>query len=113
MIFNASKPIIEEQQGVPAICDVPESLDIDTSYTHTPSMRTMCIAGGKKQKLRPGDILGALTGGIGIDKKNIGKINIGDYYSYVAIKRSLAREICSKLNASKIKGRSFKLQLIS
>ena len=41
----------------------------------------------KKNKLRAGDILGALTGDIGLDAKVIGKINIFDFFAYVAIER--------------------------
>ncbi|WP_228135452.1 DbpA RNA binding domain-containing protein [Halarcobacter anaerophilus] len=67
------------------------------------------ILAGKKQKLRAGDILGSLTAGIGLKKEDIGKINILDFFSYVAIKEEVFKEAFSKLQRTKIKGKFFKL----
>ncbi len=72
-----------------------------------PSMVTFSINGGKKNKLRPGDILGALTKEAGIAGSSVGKINCFDYYSYVAIERSMANKAEHALSTKKIKGRSF------
>ncbi|WP_348260322.1 DbpA RNA binding domain-containing protein, partial [Salmonella enterica] len=48
-------------------------------------MATLCIDGGKKPKMRPGDILGALTGEIGLDGGDIRKINVHPMHVYVAL----------------------------
>ncbi|RTE67218.1 ATP-dependent RNA helicase DbpA [Amphritea opalescens] len=77
-----------------------------------PVMRTLCIAGGRKDKIRPGDILGALTGEAGIDGSAVGKINIYDYAAYVAVKREEARKAHSRLLDGKIKGRRFKVRML-
>lgn len=74
-----------------------------------PKYRTLLINGGKKQKLRAGDILGSLTAGIGMQKEDIGKINILDFVSYVAIKEEVFEEAFYKLQKKKIKGKYFKL----
>lgn len=71
-------------------------------------MATILIDGGKKQKIRPGDILGALTGENGIDGAAVGKINIFENRSYVAVKIDTAREALKKLTEGKLKGRSFR-----
>ncbi|MFT5481808.1 MAG: ATP-independent RNA helicase DbpA [Halieaceae bacterium] len=71
---------------------------------------TLCIAGGRKQKVRPGDILGALTGEDGIDGKSVGKIDINDFASFVAIDRPMAGVALEKLRNRKIKGRKFKVR---
>jgi len=73
-----------------------------------PVMATIQIDGGKKQKLRPGDILGALTGEQGIDGKQVGKIDIFDMQAFVAVEQDVAKHALRKLTKGKLKGRSFR-----
>jgi len=73
-----------------------------------PKMATLRIDGGKKHKVRPGDILGALTGKDGIAGKDVGKINVLDFCAYVAVDKSVAKEALHKLEKGKLKGRSFR-----
>ena len=73
-----------------------------------PLMTTILIDGGKKQKLRPGDILGALTGEKGIEGKQVGKIHIFDNWSYVAVNVDAVRPALRKLGSGKLKGRTFR-----
>jgi len=77
-----------------------------------PPMATLQIGGGKKQKLRPGDILGALTSGNGISGKQVGKIQILDNWAYVAVSQSIVKIALKKLGEGKLKGRSFRVRLI-
>ena len=70
-------------------------------------MVTLWIDGGRKDKVRPGDILGALTGVGGIAGTEVGKIDIFDAHAYVAIKQVSADKALSCLKNGKIKGRSF------
>jgi len=88
----------------------PHSL-LDKPAMH-PAMATLQIDGGKKQKLRPGDILGALTGEGGIDGKQVGKINVSHNWAYVAVKRDVVKVALRKLGQGKLKGRSFRVRLI-
>ena len=76
-------------------------------------MSTLQIDGGKKQKVRPGDILGALTGKNGIAGKQVGKIHIFDNCSYVAVSCDAARPALRKLSEGKLKGRSFRVRRIT
>jgi len=71
---------------------------------------TLCIAGGRREKVRPGDILGALTGDAGIAGKAVGKITVTDYAAYVAIERGVADQALGRLLNGKIKGRKFKVR---
>ena len=80
--------------------------------TFKPPMVTLQIDGGKKQKVRPGDILGALTGEEGIAGKLVGKIQIFDQYAYVAVQRDAVKPALAKLTAGKLKGRSFRVRKI-
>lgn len=75
-------------------------------------MVTLCIQGGKKDKLRPGDLLGALTGDIGITKEEVGKINVFEFQTYVALDRRVAKTVLARLSAGNIKGRNFKMRLV-
>lgn len=76
------------------------------------SMVTLQIDGGKKQKLRAGDILGALTGEKGIDGNQVGKIMLADNWAFVAVRRTAARTALRKLTDGKLKGRSFRVRQI-
>lgn len=70
---------------------------------------TLCIDGGKKHKMRAGDILGTLTKDLGLDASVIGKIDILDKFSYVAIAREYADKAYDGLCATTIKNRRFKI----
>jgi len=78
-----------------------------------PPMVTLCIDGGRKNKMRPGDILGALTGESGIAGSEVGKIDVLDSHAYVAISRASVAQALSCLGGNKIKGRFFKVRRIS
>jgi ATP-independent RNA helicase DbpA len=77
-----------------------------------PPMITLCIGAGRKDKLRPGDILGALTGDAGIPGSAVGKIAIFDFQAYVAVERSAAKQALSRLNSGKIKGRTLRVRAL-
>ena len=74
------------------------------------AMVTLRIDGGKTDKLRAGDILGALTGEAGLSGKAIGKIVIQPTRSYVAIAREQVGRALAKLEAGKIKGKRFRVR---
>lgn len=104
--------LIDEYMDLPI---EPVALPGDEALSLTPyqaQMRTIEIAGGKKQKVRAGDILGALTGAKGIDGKKVGKINLFDMRSYVAVDKSVAKQALSKLENGKLKGRKFRARIL-
>lgn len=77
------------------------------------AMETLYISGGRKDKMRPGDILGALTGEAGgLPGKDIGKIEIHDRFSYVAVSRPVAELAVERLRNGKIKGRKFRIEIV-
>ncbi|TAL87262.1 MAG: ATP-dependent RNA helicase DbpA [Rhodanobacter sp.] len=73
-------------------------------------MKTLVIDAGRQDKLRPGDILGALTGDAGLAATEIGKIDVFATRAYVAISRPLANKALERLRAGKIKGRNFRVR---
>ena len=68
--------------------------------------------GGKKDKLRPGDLLGALTADVGLSRDQVGKINVSEFMTYVALDRRIAEHAIRKLGAANIKGKSFKMRFL-
>lgn len=80
-------------------------------YDVKPPMDTLYISGGKKDKLRPGDIVGALIHEAGLESDHIGNISITNIVSYVAVKKELVDMAVKKLNSGKIKNKRFKVGL--
>ena len=78
----------------------------------TPPMATIQLQIERKEKIRAGDVLGALTGDGGIDGKNVGKISISGFSTYVAVKREVAKDALKHLAASKIKGKTVRVRLL-
>nr|WP_314617717.1 ATP-dependent RNA helicase DbpA [uncultured Pseudomonas sp.] len=103
---------IEALQKSPLRWDQLDSLKNKGGEPLLPVMTTLCIAAGRKDKLRPGDILGALTGDAGIPGKQVGKIAIFDFQAFVAVERALAKQAMQRLNSGKIKGRALKVRII-
>ncbi len=76
------------------------------------TMTTLFISAGRKNKMRPGDILGALTGEAGgLKGSEIGKIEIQDYFSFVAVHKSVAKRALKSLQEGRIKGRRVRAEL--
>ncbi|MGZ3796774.1 MAG: ATP-dependent RNA helicase DbpA [Pseudobdellovibrionaceae bacterium] len=77
------------------------------------AMKTISISGGRKDKLRPGDILGALTGEAGgLSASQVGKIEIQDRTSYVAIQAAVADMAFERLRQGRIKGQKFQIKFM-
>jgi Superfamily II DNA and RNA helicases len=74
-----------------------------------PDYITLYISGGRKDKVRRGDVLGAIVKEAGIDASQVGKIDVVEHSTYVAVERDAARQVVSALNQGKIKGRKFKV----
>ncbi|MBW8369590.1 MAG: ATP-dependent RNA helicase DbpA [Thiobacillus sp.] len=77
-----------------------------------PPMATLQILGGRKEKIRPGDVLGALTGEAGFTSAQVGKITVTESTTYVAVERGIAHEAQRRLAAGKLKGKSVKVRIL-
>jgi len=102
---------IEDLQGKPLNWERIDFLRANPAPL-LPPMTTLNIAGGRKDKLRPGDILGALTGDAGLPGSAVGKIAIFDFQAYVAVQRDQAKAALKRLQEGRIKGRSFKVRIL-
>ena len=102
--------LIEQYQGVPLVWGDLQSLRPGRPPAARP-MITLCIQGGKN-KLRPGDLLGALTGDGGLTFEQVGKINVTEFNTYVALDRRIAKQAFSRLSNSAIKGKRFRMRYL-
>ena len=103
---------VEELQKAPLNWQQYDNLTRTEGGKLLPPMTTLCIGSGRKDKLRPGDILGALTGEAGIAGTQVGKIAIFDFQAYVAVERSMAKQALERLNNGKIKGKSLRVRIL-
>lgn len=101
---------IEEYQQSPVNIEPTSLLKKRDNFKLSPPMVTLCINGGRKNKVRAGDILGALTANKKLPGKQIGKIDIFDNVSYVAVERPIAKQALNILSEGKIKGRKFRVR---
>jgi ATP-independent RNA helicase DbpA len=120
LVLNLATPnelkwvkLIEDYQGSPAQWYPLDELTPATTSPQPAPMVTLFMMGGKKDKLRPGDILGALTGEVGLKKEQVGKINVFEFVTYVALDRRIVNQAFARLSTGNIKGRSFKMRLIN
>ena len=77
-----------------------------------PPMATLQIVGGRKEKIRAGDVLGALTGDCGYTREQVGKINVNEFSTYVAVDRRIAQDAVHKLANGRVKGKVVKVRLL-
>ncbi|MEE9395431.1 MAG: ATP-dependent RNA helicase DbpA [Methylococcales bacterium] len=103
---------IEEFQQKPCTFDTLDSLNRRSDFTLQSPMVTIQIDAGRKNKLRPGDLLGALTGDAGLAGSQIGKIDIFDVSSYVAVERSTLQKALNYLADGKVKRRNVRARKI-
>lgn len=103
---------LDEYLDMPIEDEPLPSSDLLGEKPYYAQMTTLQISGGKKQKVRPGDILGALTGANGIDGKQVGKIHVFDNCAFVAVNHKVAKTALNKLEKGKMKGRTYRIRLI-
>ncbi|WP_273209681.1 ATP-dependent RNA helicase DbpA [Marinobacter subterrani] len=101
---------LESERGRSVVWGDTESLMATPVKPVVPAMRTLCIAGGRKDKIRPGDVLGALTGEAGIPGSAVGKIDLFDHQCFVAVEKSQAARALSRLESGRVKGRKIRVR---
>jgi ATP-independent RNA helicase DbpA len=103
---------IEQLQGRESKWQALESFKPAAGDRLLPPMRTLQIVGGRKEKIRPGDVMGALAGECGLTREQVGKINVNEFSTYVAVQAELAQNVAVALGKGKIKGKSVKVRLL-
>ena len=76
------------------------------------NLATIHLQGGRKEKIRAGDVLGALTADVGHAREQVGRIDINEFATCVAVQRGIGREPVARLNAGRIKARSVKARVL-
>ncbi|NDH09619.1 MAG: ATP-dependent RNA helicase DbpA [Gammaproteobacteria bacterium] len=103
---------IENLLGRSLVWGNVETLIPSKTKISTPKMVTLRLMAGRKDKIRPGDILGALTKEAGVKVDLIGKIDILTLHAYVAIEKSEAHKAYEHFNKGKIKGKKIGVEYI-
>jgi len=103
---------IDQMQGGDSVWHQLSELTPASTEPLRPPMVTLQILGGRKEKIRPGDVLGALTKDLGLAFEQVGKINVNDFSTYVAVERSVADKALRGLNAGRVKGKSVKVRAL-
>ncbi|CAA6804726.1 MAG: ATP-dependent 23S rRNA helicase DbpA [uncultured Thiotrichaceae bacterium] len=103
---------IEDYEEFSSQSESTDTLKRDSNYRLQASMSTLQIDAGKKNKMRPSDLLGALTKDAGLAGKQIGKIDIFDVFTYVAIERNAIRKALNYFKNGKVKGRNVRAREI-
>jgi ATP-independent RNA helicase DbpA len=105
---------IEELMGKPLFREKIEALVVPSEFKLLrPSMVTLRLMAGRKDKIRPGDILGALTKEAGLNADMIGKIDILTLHAYVAIEKSQAQKAYDHFKNGKIKGKKIGVEYLA
>lgn len=104
---------IEEYQDSPANIEKVSTLKSPENFKLYPPMVTLFVNAGRKDKIRAGDLLGALTADSNLPAKSIGKINIFDKIAYVAVEQAIAKQALNILTEGKIKGRKFRARRLT
>jgi ATP-independent RNA helicase DbpA len=106
---------IEQYQKQPSTWYPLDQLAPTSNAPLLPPMVTLQILGGRKEKIRPGDVLGALTsteGGVAYTREQIGKIQVTEFCTFVALTRDIAEAACAKLNNGKVKGKNVRARTL-
>ena len=103
---------IEQLQGRESEWHPVSELTPASTEPLQPPMATLHIQGGRKEKIRPGDVLGALTADLGYTREQVGKINVNEWSTYVAVDRAIAQQVASRLATTKVKGKSVKVRVL-
>ncbi|NJS36225.1 MAG: ATP-dependent RNA helicase DbpA [Brachymonas sp.] len=103
---------IEQLQGRETTWSKLAELTPTSNAPLLPPMATLHIQGGRKEKIRPGDVLGALTADLGYTREQVGKITVNEFSTYVAVERKLGAEVAKRLATARIKGKSVKVRLL-
>ena len=103
---------IEQLQGRESEWHKLDELTPASASPLRPPMATLQLVGGRKEKIRAGDVLGALTGEAGFTREQVGKINVNEFSTYVAVDARIAAQAAHRLSIGKVKGKSVKVRLL-
>jgi ATP-dependent RNA helicase DbpA len=103
---------IEQMQGRESTWHPLTELTPASKEPLVPPMATLHIQGGRKEKIRPGDVLGALTADLGYSREQVGKITVNEFSTYVGVSRAIGEQAANRLNSTQIKGKGVKVRLL-
>lgn len=106
--------ILNEKEYLPPYINQPiEEIELNENYTlpEKPKWATLFINAGKKDKVNKIDIVGFLSNKGELKKEDIGLIEVKDFYSFVAIRKSKASYVLQLIKEQKIKNKKVKIAI--
>ena len=98
---------------------LPEWIDIEEPFELNPAAKpvrasraTLYFQAGKKEKLSRGDIMGFVANNSGLEPGEVGRIDVRDHYSLVAVPQEKAKKVLALLQQAKIKGKKVRISLV-
>lgn len=88
-------------------------LDAEKQADLLQKFMTLYISGGKREKISRGDILGFFVKDCGVGADDIGKINVFDHYSLVAVKEGIVSKLLNSAEGKKLKGEKRRIRVLS
>jgi ATP-independent RNA helicase DbpA len=103
---------IEAHMGVTMARTERSATDLAALNKWSAPFETLVVLGGRKDKLRAGDIVGALTRAVGLQGTDIGKIVLTDRRAWIAVRAEVAQRAADGLNKTRIKKKKFRVKRI-
>ena len=94
--------------------EIPEVFELPNTHAlpAPPAWVTLYISGGKKDKLSKTDIVGFLSKKAELQKEDLGKIELLDHMSFVAVKKEQVARVLKKIQGEKMKGARYKIEVV-
>jgi superfamily II DNA/RNA helicase len=108
LVLSSESKLPEYLPGLPALFELPDP----SPAPPLAEWMTLYISGGKKDKLSKTDIVGFLSKKGELQKEDLGKIELLDHMSFVAVKRDLVRSVLKKIQGEKMKGDKYKIEVM-
>lgn len=107
MILHTEETLPEYIEETPEEVELPEKPLLPA----TPQWVTLYISGGKKDKLNKVDIVGFFSKVGSLERDELGLIDVQDYISFAAVKKSKVKDLLSNIKEEKMKGKYFKIAI--
>lgn len=105
--------LLTDEEKYPFLNDSMEIEKLDGKYKlpKDSQWQTLYIAAGKKDKVNKIDVVGLLLKKGGLQKEDVGLIEVKDQSSYVAVKRNMVGKVLAALSNEKIKNKKVKIEV--
>lgn len=108
VLLHAEETLPDYLPEIPPVFEIP----VTDTLPEAPAWVTLYISGGKKDKLSKTDIVGFLSKKGELQKEELGKIELLDHMSFVAVKRAAVPAVLQRIQGEKMKGKKYKIEVL-